>query len=81
MYGAGAPTAEVRFDVAEAAGGSSIGPLTTRMGRGRRDQDRTAQAIVHVGALPPGDYVVRASVLSDGAPVGIATHPFRVPSS
>lgn len=77
-YGAGAATAEVRFDVAEAADGSSVGPLTTRMGKGRREEDRIAQAIIRVSALPPGDYVVRATVVANGTPVGVATHPFRI---
>jgi hypothetical protein len=39
---------------------------------------RIAQALLPVGDLPPGDYVVRAIVSVGGSPAGAATHPLRV---
>src|SRR4029453_14512421 len=39
---------------------------------------RQAMAIVPVGALPPGQYVARAIVTSDGKTVGKLTRPFQV---
>jgi len=45
---------------------------------GELDGRRPAQALFELSMLPPGEYLVRASISSSGHPVGVLTRTFRL---
>jgi hypothetical protein len=78
LHGKHEPAVEVRMDVARDVDGPSVREVPARLVNTPDPGRRIAEAVIPVDGLPPGDYVVRATVSLAGTPVGVATHRFHV---
>jgi hypothetical protein len=71
----------VRFEVTPASGGTDGPPLLLQEAEVQAETTEgrwSAEASLDLEALPPGEYVVRALALRDGAAVGSVTRPLRL---
>jgi hypothetical protein len=71
IYGpAPAGTLTVALELAGSEDGRALVRVPASVNPGRTENFRTATGVVPIGALAPGDYVVRAIVSLDGRPLG-----------
>jgi hypothetical protein len=60
----------VALELAGSEDGRALVRVPASVNPGRTENFRTATGVVPIGALAPGDYVVRAIVSLDGRPLG-----------
>ena len=72
----------VAFEVASNAESRAIESAPARLVRNTRNPNaRSAEAVVPVALLPPGDYIARAVINVGGRTTGQVNRPFRVPAT
>jgi VWFA-related protein len=69
---------KVRFEVASDDNGRALESTDARVEDDPKGGRRYAEGRVPIALLPPGDYMVRAIVMSDGRQVGKVVRPFTV---
>jgi hypothetical protein len=67
----------VRLELAESEQGAALANATTNVAQGPGEDGRTAFGGFAIGALQPGDYLLRAIVTVDGKEIGRATQTLR----
>jgi hypothetical protein len=67
----------VRLELAESEQGATLANATTNVAPGPGEDGRTAFGGFAIGALQPGDYLLRAIVTVDGKEIGRATQTLR----
>ena len=78
IYGRAESGVSVTAEVARSAEGPAIGPSVPGAIKAISGQDRfIATVAVPIGALPPGDYVVRVSIAAAGQPAGRVMRTLR----
>lgn len=78
IYGRVEPGVTVSAEIARSADGPAIGPAIPGALRRIAGEDRAiATVALPIGALPPGDYVVRISVAAPGAPAAVVMRTLR----
>jgi VWFA-related protein len=70
--------AGVVFEIAASADGPPLVQTPASMSHGSRDGSMVAQAVADLRVLPPGPYLVRAKVSSNGGVLGEVRRPFAV---
>lgn len=78
LSGGEAANAAVALELAETETGAALLRVPAEAGEPDKDGVRVAHVTVASGLLPPGDYVARATVTSDGTPVAAQTRPFHI---
>lgn len=72
-------SASVSIEVASSDSGSTLDSAIARFQpEPQHPTRRTAEAVVPIALLPPGDYVARAVITVEGRKAGQVTRPFRV---
>jgi VWFA-related protein len=69
--------AGVTLELAESVDGPAAMSGAMALGDGPAEDTRIARAGLNIGALPPGDIIIRAVVTMDGKPVGSVTRTLR----
>jgi hypothetical protein len=70
--------AGVEFEIAAAGGGPALVRVSAELSRGPREGSVIAQGFASMRVLPPGPYVVRARLTSEGGPAGEVRRLFDV---
>lgn len=71
--------ASVTIEVASSEGGSALDSAVARLRpEPQQPTRRTAEGVVPIALLPPGEYVARAVITVDGKKAGQVVRPFRV---
>lgn len=77
IYGAATGTLGVALELATSLDGRALIRVPATVVAGDDPQRRIGTGVVPTGALPPGDYVVRAIVTLDGRPIGLVYRTLR----
>ena len=77
IYGAAKATVAVTLELAESEDAAAIATAPTTISPPNAQEVRVAYGGFSIGALPAGDYVVRAVVSVDGKPVGRSARTLR----
>jgi hypothetical protein len=65
------------MEIGETLGGPPLGTIPARVSQADEAGRRVVTAVIPIGGLLPGDFVVRAVVAIDGKPVGRVIRTLR----